>query len=161
MLSSRSLSRHVPATINPCSSLRARMGLTFGILVLLLSMLISTIVGSTTSTRVESGIGQSLADLAFQTGNLLDRSMFERYHTIQFLATLDQIRNPGTTATAGRSLLEQLQSSYPEYTWIGMAAADGRVRFSTGGLLAGANVASAAWFQHGQHGPTVEDVPAA
>src|SRR5262249_23188819 len=54
--------------------------------------------------------------------------------------------------------LDELQASYPNYSWIGFADNDGKVVSATKGMLEGVSVASRPWFQNALLGPTVEDV---
>jgi diguanylate cyclase (GGDEF)-like protein len=57
-----------------------------------------------------------------------------------------------------RQTLERLQSSYPDYAWIGYATPDGTVRAATQGMLEGQSVQARPWFQDGLKGPAVGDV---
>nr|WP_290222924.1 ATP-binding protein [Trichocoleus desertorum] len=146
------------AQLNPSRSLQARLGLATGGIVLLLSILLSWLVGYTTSIQLQNTQGQSLAELAYQMADKLDRGMFERYREIQILAALPPIRNPSYSSAAQRSLLEKLQSTFPDYAWIGLLNAQGEVLASTGGILEGANIASRDVFQQGLRKPFVGDV---
>ncbi len=128
------------AQLNPSRSLQARLGLATAGIVLLLSILLSWLVGYTTSIQLQNTQGQSLAELAYQMTDKLDRGMFERYREIQILAALPSIRDLNSQA-ARRSLLEELQSTFPDYAWIGLLNTQGTVLTSTGGILEGANVA--------------------
>jgi hypothetical protein len=67
----------------------------------------------------------------------LDRGMFERYRDIQILASLDSIRQSSYPVAVKRSLLEKLQSTYPDYAWIGLTNQQGVVLASTGKVLEG------------------------
>ena len=79
---------------NPLHSLRTRLGLAIGSVAFVLSILASLIVGHTTSEQVKVDVGQSLAQIAYQMTDKLDRGMFERYRDIQIISTLDAIRDP-------------------------------------------------------------------
>ncbi|KAI9129275.1 ATP-binding protein [Acaryochloris sp. CCMEE 5410] len=144
--------------MDPRRSLKARLLLvTFG-MVLLLSTVLSLVVGHISTEQLEASANQSLEELAFQVADKLDRGMFGRYRDLQILASLDVLRQPSASVAAERKLLEQLQKSYPNYAWLGVADPAGIVRVSTGGLLEGESVAQRAWFQVGRKQPFVGDV---
>ncbi|PSB62189.1 hypothetical protein C7B61_14860, partial [filamentous cyanobacterium CCP1] len=84
--------------------------------------------------------------------------MFERYREIQIIAGLAPFRNPQTPLSEQQDLLNILQDTYPTYSWIGFADAEGVVQASTKGLLQGQNVAERPWFTGAQTGPYVGDV---
>lgn len=146
------------AQLNPYRSLKARLGLATGGIVLLLSLLLSWLVGYATSTQLQTTVGQSLAELAYQMTDKLDRGMFERYRDIQILSALPLIRNPNYPVADKRSLLEKLQRTYPYYAWIGITNKRGIVLASTGGILEGVDASSRTPFQKGRNGPFVGDV---
>lgn len=146
------------AQLNPSRSLQARLGLATGSIVLLLSILLSWLVGYTTSVQWQNVQGQALAELAYQMADKLDRGMFERYREIQILAALPPIRDPTYSPAARRSLLEKLQSTLPDYAWIGLTDTQGTVITSTSEILVGASVASRDVFQQGRKQPFVGDV---
>lgn len=54
--------------------------------------------------------------------------------------------------------LNGIQEAVPEYTWIGFVGMDGRVKASTGSILAGQSVAHRDWFQKGAFKPSTLDV---
>ena len=57
-----------------------------------------------------------------------------------------------------RLSLEQLQSSFTDFAWIGYADVNGVVVASTRGILEGASVAARPWFAKGLQGPSIGDV---
>jgi PAS domain S-box-containing protein len=146
------------AHLNPLHSLRTRLGLAIGTLALVLSILASLIVGYTTSELVKVDVGYSLAQIAYQMADKLDRGMFERYRDIQIISTLDAIRNPDSPASQQRALLEKLQSTYTDYAWIGLTDSKGIVKASTGKLLEGKDLSQRPWFIHGQKANFIGDV---
>ncbi|ARV62646.1 PAS domain-containing sensor histidine kinase [Nostocales cyanobacterium HT-58-2] len=144
--------------LNPLHSLRTRLGLAIGTIAFVLSILASLIVGHTTSEQVKVDVGQSLAQIAYQMADKLDRGMFERYRDIQILSTLDAMRNPDASASQQRALLDKLQSTYTDYAWIGLTNHKGIVQASTGKLLEGKDVSQRPWFIHGRKASYVGDV---
>jgi two-component system, cell cycle sensor histidine kinase and response regulator CckA len=134
------------------SSIRTRIALVFGISSLLLALVLSLIVSQTTRRQLEREAGTELAELAYQ----LDRGMFERYRDIQIVASsFDQFQNPSATSAQQKALLEKLQSTYPDYAWIGLTDPNGKVLVSTGGLLEGQSVARRPWFMAAKTAPFV------
>lgn len=140
-------------------SLGAQMALLTAVLCIVLviacTTAATTIAGNQARARVESGMVTLAGFMAWR----LDTFMDERYRDIHDLATL----KPLSATWAGdaddiRTVLEDIQSSFPAYTWIGFAKPDGTVVAATGGMLEGVSVAERPWFQNGLEGPTVEDV---
>ena len=144
--------------INPRRSLKARLALAIGGIALIVSILASLSVGYAASHQIEVGIGHSLAELAYQMTDKLDRGMFERYRDIQILASLAPVKDPNAPASAKRELLEKLQTTYPDYAWIGLTNEKGKVLVSTGMVLEGKDVSKRPWFQIAQDSTYVGDV---
>ncbi|MBD2153677.1 ATP-binding protein [Leptolyngbya sp. FACHB-16] len=142
---------------DPRRYLGIRLGLATTGTTLLLSIVLSLLVGYVSSLQLENTIQQSLHELAYQMADKLDRGMFERYRDIQVAATLDPIYQTASPATQ-RELLETLQTTYPNYAWIGLTDLQGTVTASTGGLLEGKDVSQRPWFQQAKLAPYVGDV---
>ncbi|MFL9455498.1 sensor histidine kinase [Scytonema millei] len=153
-----SLSHRLSAKLNPHCSLKTRLGLTISSIAFVLTILASLIVGHYASEQVRFDVGRSLAELAYQMTDKLDRGMFERYKDIQVMSTLDTIRSPHSPALQQRILLEKLQSTYTDYAWIGLTDNKGIVQASTGKLLEGQDVSQRPWYVYGQKVPYVGDV---
>jgi PAS domain S-box-containing protein len=158
MLANSVLLRQLATVLNPRRSIRARFGLAIAAIALIFSILTSLAVGQTASQQVTRYAGQDLADLAYQMSDRMDRGMFERYRDIQIAATIETIRDPHASVAEKRLLLEKLQSTYPAYSWIGIANYEGRVEVSTQGLLEGEDVSERPWFQGGKLNAFVGDV---
>ena len=152
------LSGRLTIAVDPRYSLRLRLGLAVGSITLILSILQSVTVSQLTSARMEAEAGNALAQLAHQMTDKLDRGMFERYRDIQNIATLHTLRDYATPSGEMRSFLEKLQSTYPNYAWIGLADTLGIVQVSTAKLLEGKNISQQPWFLKGQKSPYVDDV---
>lgn len=144
--------------INPDYHFDIRLGLTVGMIILLLSIFVSVVLGQYLRGVSEYQSGNDFAELAFRMTDTLDRGMFERYREIQILATLDVIRDDSITIDSKRSLLDQLQRTYPNYAWIGLTDAQGVVTASTGQLLEGQDVSQRPWYANAQDAPFVGDV---
>ena len=106
------------------------------------------------TTRVEA----AMVSIAGSMAERLDSHLFERFREIRIIAGLEPLRDvwQGDPATTRRAL-EQLQSTLPEYAWIGFASLDGTIKAGTGGIEEGTSVADRPWFTSGLAGPAVED----
>ncbi|MHA7776184.1 sensor domain-containing diguanylate cyclase [Roseibium sp. M-1] len=118
-------------------------------------------VGASYITRNET-IRESRADLTLIARTMaqrLDQTMFDRYREVRNLAEMELLRPVWTRdPDAIRQILDQLQTSLPQYAWIGFAAPDGTVVAATKGMIEGVSVAERPWFMNGLKGPAVEDV---
>ena len=99
-----------------------------------------------------------LRNLATSMAGRLDRQMFERTREICNLASLAPASGLLRDAARLRAFLEQMQTTQPNFAWIGYASEDGVVQASTGSLLEGDTVAARPWFSEGLQGPVVHDI---
>ncbi|MBE9125511.1 MULTISPECIES: hybrid sensor histidine kinase/response regulator [unclassified Coleofasciculus] len=146
------------AYLNPRNSLSTQIGLGIALLALIFSTLISLAIAQNTAQQLKSDRGQSLAELSYLLSQQLDRSMFERYREIQIVTTLESIHEPNAPISEKRNILEKLQSTYPDYAWIGLTNPTGRVIASTNSILEGQDVSTRPWFQNAPANPYVGDV---
>ncbi|MBF2066038.1 MAG: HAMP domain-containing protein [Calothrix sp. C42_A2020_038] len=142
--------RRVLAGINPRKNFRLRLGLAIGSVALVLSIVLSLVVGYSASKELEANTGEFLADLSYQMADKLDRGMFERYRDIQIAASLQTLYKQDLSYTTKRAFLERLKNTYNDYAWIGLANSEGKVVVSTGGILEGKNVANRPWYINGK-----------
>ncbi|MDY7013526.1 MAG: cache domain-containing protein, partial [Cyanobacteriota bacterium] len=138
--------------------LSVRLSLLSGGTTLLLSLMLGTMAGTFAERRIEQEIGHELEHLAERMSDRLTQSMFERYREIQIISELEPLRNPQTPIAEQQALLEKLQDTYPDYSWIGFTDPQGIVQASTRQLLAGKSVAERPWFVGAQHRPYLGDV---
>lgn len=116
-------------------------------------------IGETGVHRVRHEIGNSLALLADQMQDKLDRALYERSREVSNLAALLGQQSQSTADLRARAAwINTIQSAYPEYAWLGVVAADGQVLTSTGGLLAGSDFSDRSWFKAALDHPVVGDV---
>jgi PAS domain S-box-containing protein len=137
------------------NSLGAYLALTFTLLSVVLTLLLTAYSDRAASTRIRESIGNNLAELANQTASRLDRSMFERYREVRLIA--DRLRNTQDLDTVRREL-EVLQQSYPTYAWIGLTDTQGRVLAATRGMLEEADVSARPWFRNALNNVHMGDV---
>jgi len=128
------------------------------IVMLMLTFVILQLVGHTLARQAEADIGQTLAELAFQTTDKLDRGMYERYREVQLMAQRHEITDPKVPAAVKRAALESMQATHPYYAWIGLTDNQGKVDVATKGLLEGKNVAARPWFSGAYAGVNLQDV---
>lgn len=125
---------------------------------LVLTLSLIEVIGNQAASQLEADIGQSLAELAFQTTDQLDRGMYERYREVQLMAERYEITDASVPVAAKRRILESMQETYPYYAWIGLTDANGKVRAATRGMLEGADVSQRPWFGAARRGDHLMDV---
>lgn len=136
--------------LNPRRSLRVRIVLIVASLTLVLSVVLTTITGQISSQQLERNIGQNLANLSSDVVGQLDQMMFERWREMRIIAFQSTLFASTNDPTAARDLLNQLQTTFRYYAWIGWADPSGKVVAGTNGWLEGQNVAALSWFQQAQ-----------
>jgi PAS domain-containing protein len=155
VMGTRGSTRRLAARLDPRYSFSARLGLALGLVAFVTSILISLAAGYNTSAQITADSGQFLAEVAFHMSNQLDTSIQERFRDLQVLATLDAIRDPNAPRDARRDLLERLQNTYTDYSWLGLANSQGIIVVSTRRLLEGNDSSQRKWFVNGQQAPYV------
>lgn len=156
LLGRRQLVRHVAQLIS--RSLALQLSLSLVLLTCAFVLLQSALIGHLARQQVVSGIGDQLVQRSAVLANGLDRSMFERFDDMQKLASLPVLRDHNSSQQERRQGIEQLQTRYPVYTWIGLTDTSGRVVASTERLLEGQDVSQQPWFQGAQRTPFIGDV---
>jgi PAS domain S-box-containing protein len=116
-----------------------------------------TVIERRNTEQVKSSIGYGLAELALQTSDKLERGMYERYREVRLIAQRQSL-SPDSPLARRRAALEQLQDSYGDYSWIGIAGLDGKVQVAAKGLLEGADVSKRPWFRDALRGVHAGDV---
>ena len=127
---------------------------------LLVTGLMVWIVGGIATTDIKRTVGEILVERARTAADMIDDNMATRYLEVRQLAERID-RDPayaGRAAEGRRELLEQVQTSAPQYAWIGVADAGGTVVASTGGMLEGVDVSKRPWFSDAVKGIFVHDV---
>ncbi len=143
-------------------TIRAQIGLLAGILGAILVIAVAWGAAELARSHALTEAKNRAGALASAMAERLDQSMFERYREITYIADLDAIRSLWTAEPAKlERALEQLQSTMPDYTWLGFAEPDGKVRAATRGLLRGRSVAARPWFKDGLNGQNAKDVHSA
>lgn len=143
--------------LNPYYSLQAQLLWPLALLALISIGLLAFVVGNHSSQQIKHDRGTLLAETARQMADRMDERMRSHQQIIRVLSTLDQLRREAAWQSK-QTLVEQIQSSYSEFAWIGMTDAKGNITVGTGGLLVGENVAARDWFIEGSKGMFVGDV---
>ncbi len=89
---------------------------------------------------------------------VLAESLNERRREIELLAQTNLYVKQPLDDPGFRTSLDRVQRSYPLYSWIGLAAPDGRVRAATRGHLVGVDVSARPWFGKGREGTYLGDL---
>ena len=139
-------------------SLRGRLALGLGLLAVVLTSVLTLVIGELATTLARKEIGRHLTRLSIEMRDKLDTGMTERIAEIQMLANLDAPiggpRNPGQR----RTLLEELKRASPDYSWLGYVDPQGHVLTSLAGMLEGRDVSSRPWFTRGLARPYIGEV---
>jgi signal transduction histidine kinase len=130
------------------SSVKLRVSVLLAIIMISLALIISAFVGRVSIHQLESEIANALQQTAAQMIYQLDTSMFERYREMQIIS--DLIVSPDVTDEQKQSLLNTLQDTYENYSWIGITDTNGIVQLSTDDVLEGVDVSARPWFQQGR-----------
>ena len=130
------------------TTFRTRISLSFGLLVLALAALLSFGLAAQQARVALQDRGDALQTLARSTATVLAEGLYERMREVETLATThargDQTALDGA---AWYPLLERLQASRPQFSWIGVADLRGNVLAATGKLLVGKDVSERPWFR--------------
>lgn len=132
---------------------RRSLAIAIGWLVVALSLTIAATaawwLGAMARTSLLQQHGRQLALTTDQWAAELELALSSRLQSVQALATLLGARLRPETARVLRMTLRELQSTYPEFEWIGLADAQGKVLAATGGLLEGDSIAERRGFVPG------------
>ncbi|MBI4804823.1 MAG: GGDEF domain-containing protein [Desulfovibrio sp.] len=138
-------------------SLRARFALTFSVLIILSSGVLSILIGMRASQVAEAQIGSHLADIAAQMADKLDRTMWTRTREVILFSGRDIFQSPGRFGDI-REAIDQLHAAIPFYSWVGFLAPDGTVIESTGSILKDQNISQRPVYVEGIKGLFIGDV---
>jgi len=150
-------SAHPPAEewwtiFDPRRSLRARAALVLGGSAILFTVLLGWIAGTVLQRHLERQLGGWFETLAFQVGDKIDRAIYERHRELQLTAGLAPFRTRGFAPDDQRKVLESLQDAAPDFAWIGVADASGRIVSATHGVFEGTSAEMRGWFRAGSDG---------
>lgn len=139
-------------------SLKVLIAAAISVVSLLLTAAVSYVIAHDAVNRLELQIGRSLALLADEMQDKLDRAMFERLQSLDDMTEIAKIPAKTDTPASLRASLERFQTAYSDYSWVGYAGRDGKIVSATGGVHEGQNVKDHEWFKRGLDEPYVGDV---
>lgn len=137
--------------------LRTVLAMTFAVLSLLVTLTFGYILSQKSSVAVEREIGHSLTSTASQTSDKLDRYMWSRSGELDLLGRMTALEDDFQPADI-QMLLDQLQDSFPSFSWVGFIDPKGKVLAATNGILRGENVSERPVYQEGIKGKFIGDV---
>lgn len=126
-------------------------------LVLLLTIILSLLLGRTAAGEMKQEIGEALSGTAYQMADKLDFFMFSRFGEIEVFSSLDALKKQDNSEEI-RGVLNQLKSSLPSFSWVGYVDTEGRVLAATDEILEGVSIAERPVFKEGMKGSFIGDV---
>jgi diguanylate cyclase (GGDEF)-like protein len=135
--------------------LKALLSLGSGLLISSLVLLLSFIIESAATHKIEGQIGTELQELAFQMHDTIRRGLSERLDDIQLAATLGAFADESAGPQTRDALLHWLRHIYPEYNWIGLVDRAGHLVASTASTPAEIDLSHHDWFRGGLLGPYI------
>ncbi len=138
---------------DPRQSLRARAALIVGLGTTAFILGLSAITGTLYRRTLEQQTGALFETLAFQLGDKLDRTLYERYRSLLLGARLAPLRDPAAPTAERRRVLDALQEASPDFGWLGVTDARGRITAATAGLFEGNPAVTRPWFRGAQEAP--------
>ncbi|WP_342555765.1 diguanylate cyclase [Paenibacillus sp. FSL R7-0652] len=137
--------------------LRTVLTVIFAVLSLLVILTIGSLFSQKSFDAVETEIGHSLESTAAQAADKLDRFMYARSGEMDLLGSMASLNDQFKPADI-QILLDQLQNSFPSFSWVGFIDPKGKVLAATDGILLGKNLSERPVFQEGIKGKFIGDV---
>lgn len=137
--------------------LGTKITLWFAGMMVVLILLLCAVIGTYTSKKTQAEIGNELASTSVVISTQLDQFMWSRSHELEILLAMKQIRS-GQNYEEAEQLLNQLKTSFPAFSWIGLIDNHGQVQAATGGILRGKNISLRPVFSEGIKGNFIGDV---
>ena len=140
------------------AGLRLWLALSFGLLSVAMVGVLSWQVERVATEKLQDDIGLRLQARALALAGRLDRGLFERLNDMRALALMPMLDKPEENEQVLRDLFDLMQLNYPDYLWMGVVGADGRVRIGSRGLLEGDDASARPWFIAGRKDLYVGDL---
>ena len=137
--------------------LKTRLAILFAVFALLAITTVSLLVGSRAVKQVETEIGSALGETAHLMADKLDHYMWSRYGETQILANLTELQNPENPEKISL-LVNQLNATFPSFSWIGYTDPNGTVIASTDDILKGADISQRPVYMDALEKPFIGDV---
>ncbi len=136
--------------LDPRRSLPAAATLFFGGCGFALVLVLTSGAGKILHAQIERQLGPAFENLAFQIGDKLDRTVYERTRQLQFTAKLTAFRTAEAPLAERQSVLESLHDASTDYAWLGFADPKGNILAASQRLFIGEKTGDAAWFRGGR-----------
>ncbi|HYG90508.1 MAG TPA: diguanylate cyclase [Azospirillum sp.] len=127
------------------------------LLVISVTAILSTVAGYRSRSQLESEIGHSLSEIAYQMADKLDRSMWARSSEIAVLSDIGALAEIHAPA-ALQKRLDNIKAKFPSLSWMGITDVNGKVVAATDGILTGTDISERPVFRNGRWGLFVGDV---
>lgn len=138
-------------------SLRTRVGLLVCLFAGVAVTGLGAVAGHLAKRDVDARVGEGLATLAQLLAERTQAQLSARLEQVRMLAELERQGLLPEGPEARRAVLDELRRGTPDFAWVGFIDASGVVRYSTGGMLVGANVSERPTFREGSRGVYVGD----
>jgi signal transduction histidine kinase len=138
-------------------SLRTRVGLLVCLFAGVAVTGLGAAAGRLAEQDVDARVGEGLATLARVLAEKTQARLSARLEQVRVLAELERQGLLPERLEARRAVLEELRRVAPDFAWVGFIDASGVVRYSTGGMLVGAQVSERPAFREGRRGVYVGD----
>ncbi|WP_420565817.1 diguanylate cyclase domain-containing protein [Thalassobaculum sp.] len=132
------------------------IGATLG-LAMAVAAAFALVVGDLVTDQIRERIGVSLSDLSTEMADRLSREMSVRIAEVNVLSSLPALGGVQDVAQT-RSVIEHLQRSVPEFSWIGVLDTGGTVVAATNRILEGVDISHRPVFIEGIQKRFVGDV---
>lgn len=139
-------------------SFRLRLALGAGGLALVTLLGVGAFAGRDSMMVRREFAEKQLASSTRNIAALLSKALSERAKEVAILGGSQGLTQRPFSDPAVTRGLELRKNASPEYAWIGIAGADGKVLAATGGLLLGVDVSARPWFKAGTQGAYNGDV---
>lgn len=130
---------------SPRRRLSAAIGWSVFAIVALAALLAAQLAATEAERHARADAQALLAELAAQSQQMLAANLATRRLLLQSTAAQIAASND-RGAAALRRHLEAVRSQFPEFAWLGVAGAEGRIEAGTAGVLEGDSAADLAWF---------------
>ena len=143
---------------NFLGSFRNRLTLVFGLTTLILALFIMLYFSDVASKAMTQANVQLLQSIARNMAHTMSDTLKEREREMILFSKSPLLKNRHFDRQDIRTVLNNMQSSYADYSWIGITDEKGVVQVATNGLLENVNVSIRPWFQQGSQSSYVGDV---
>ncbi|MBF0291304.1 MAG: response regulator [Nitrospinae bacterium] len=151
------MSSWLSSQLNPIVSLRARIALAIGLLTATLAAVLAIISANISLGMSERQVGESLNILAHSLSDTTEMAIGERLREIKLSATRKLMRDREVPLEEKRRILEDTQSAFKSYAWLGLTDKNGVCVAGTGEYLEGVDLSLLPWFIQGRSKPFLGD----